>query len=80
MDTDAKQVLVAILEMQKQQWAYLHRIHGWVISVAETIERQPELADELRRHPTYDQGPLPWLQTSGDAIRHIDALIQQLRG
>ncbi len=70
--------LVSVLQMLKQQLLFSNRLHGWVIAVAETIEKQPELAIELRQHPTYDQGFAPSLRNIDVTIRNIDALIQQL--
>jgi hypothetical protein len=79
-DPQVNQVLVAILEMVKQQAIYSHRLHGWVIAVSETIEKQPNLVEQLRAHPFFDQGPRPDLQTTQYTIQNIDALIHQLKG
>jgi hypothetical protein len=77
---ETNQVLIAILEMLKQQAQYSYLLHGWVIAVSETIEKSPELKPLLKAHPTYDQGPQPALQGTQHVIGNIDALIRQLRG
>ena len=79
MEAETRQLLYGILEMLKQQAVYLYRIHGWVIAVSETVENEPALRDKLRSHPSFDQGPLPWLQTTDEMIRRIDMLIRKLR-
>jgi hypothetical protein len=78
-EQETRGVLCAILDRQKQQVAYLHRLHGWIIAIAEALEKQPDLVKHLKEHPTYDQGPLPWIQDTNETIRNIDALIQRLR-
>ena len=78
-DTELRDVLCSILEMLKQQASYSRRLHGWLIAVAETIEKHPELAEHLKKHPTYDQGPDPNLQRIETTIQRIDALILRLR-
>jgi hypothetical protein len=77
---DTNEVLISILEMLRQQAIYLHRQHGWVIAVAETLRQNPEMAKSLEQHPFYDQGPRQDIQTTDATIRNIDALIQQLKG
>ena len=77
-DPETNAVLCSILEMMKEQFVYSHRLHGWIIAVAETLEKHPDLAAELLRHPFYDQGPAPFLQTSDVRLQNIDALIRQL--
>jgi hypothetical protein len=57
MDNETKEVLISTLELVRDQAAYLHRQHGWIIAVSETIEKYPDLAAELKRHPFFDQGP-----------------------
>jgi hypothetical protein len=79
MDHQTNQALCFILEMQKQQALYLDRLHGWIIAIAETLAKQPDLVEHLKQHPFYDQGPLPSLRSTDEMIRNIDALIQQLR-
>lgn len=78
-DQQATQVLCFVLEMLKRQYIYSQRLHGWIVAIAETLEKHPEIAAELRQHPTYDQGQLPWSQTPDTTIQNIDVLIQQLR-
>lgn len=72
-------VLCSILDMMKQQALYSHRLHGWVIAVSETIEKQPALVEQLRAHPFFDQGPRPDIQTTEHTIQNIDALIRRLK-
>jgi hypothetical protein len=74
------EVLVSILEMLRTQALYLHIQHGWLIAVAETIEKHPQLVEELKRHPFYDQGPQPALRNTDVMIGNINALIAQLKG
>ena len=78
-DLQTNQVLAAILEMLKQQTIYLHRQHGWLIAVADTVESNADLDTFLKKHPFYDQGPRQDAQITDVMIRNIDALIQQLR-
>jgi hypothetical protein len=78
-DIEINEVLIAILEMLKQQGTYLHRQHGWMIALAETMEENDDLAQKLKQHPFYDQGPRRDTQITDVMIRNIDALIQQLR-
>jgi hypothetical protein len=77
-DQQTTQVLRFALEMLKRQYIYSQRLHGWIIAIAETLEKHPEIATELRQHPTYDQGQLPWSHGPETTIQNIDALIQQL--
>jgi hypothetical protein len=79
IEPEAKQVLRSTLEMLKQQAIYTHRLHGWLIAVAETIAKQPDLAPRLKQHPLYDQGPAPYIQTIDTTTQNIDALIQRLK-
>jgi len=78
-DLTTNAVLCSILEMMKQQAVYLHRQHGWLIAVAETIEKDAELLAELKQHPFYDQGPRLDARITDAMIRNIDALILQLK-
>lgn len=79
-DLPVNEVLVAILEMLKQQALYLHRQHGWMISVADTLrESSADLEKKLEQHPFYDQGPRQDVQITNVMIQNIDALIRQLR-
>lgn len=78
-DSEIRGLLCAMLEMMKRQAIESQRLTGWVIAIAETLEKHPEIAAELRQHPTFDQGQLPWNQTLDSTIQHIDALILKLR-
>jgi hypothetical protein len=78
MSDPTNQVLLAILEMQKQQALYSHRLHGWLIAIQETVEQDDALRVKLRAHPFYDQHPRPDIQITDGILRRIDALIQQL--
>jgi hypothetical protein len=71
--------LIAILEILKQEAEYLHRQHGWLIAVAETIEKHPEFASLLKEHPFYDPTPRPSLNKITVLTQQIDALVQQLK-
>lgn len=42
-DPETNAVLCSILEMMKEQFVYSHRLHGWIIAVAETLEKHPIL-------------------------------------
>jgi hypothetical protein len=79
MDAETKQVLVSTLEMLKQQTVLSDRLFGWVMAVGAAVRKNPELEQALTQHPFFDQGPAPGLQTTGEMIRNIDALIQQLK-
>jgi hypothetical protein len=78
-DLPTNEVLRSILEMLKQQTIYLHRQHGWMIALAEAIGKDSALADELKQHPFYDQGPRQDEQITRVMLQNIDALIQQLK-
>jgi len=78
-DLETNGALIAILEILKQEAVYLHRQHGWLIAVAETIEQHPEFASLLKQHPFYDPTPRPSLQKVDALTRNIDALTQQLK-
>jgi hypothetical protein len=80
MRNDPKnEVLIAVLEVLKEQTIYLHRQHGWLIAVAETVETNPELVAHLKQHPLYDQGPRPDIHITQRLTQKLDALIQQLK-
>ena len=78
-DHQIREVLVSILEMVRQQAIYLHRQHGWLIAVAETLEKHPDLVSHLKQHPSYDLGPRPDIEITQRMLQNIDALIAQLR-
>jgi len=78
-DVDTTQVLCFILEELKHQAIFARRLHGWVIAVAETIEKNPDLEPQLKRHPFYDQGFDSSLPKTDLLLSNIDALIRQLR-
>jgi len=80
MSQEKNQVLRSILEMMREQAIYLHRQHAWIIAVAETIEKHPDLALALKQHPFYDQGHRQDLYKTELLLQRVDALIQQLRG
>jgi hypothetical protein len=63
----------------EEQAIYLHRQHGWIIAVAEAVEKHPDLASHLKQHPFYDQGPRQDIDKTLSLIRNIDELIQQLK-
>jgi hypothetical protein len=79
MDEQTKQILVAILEAQKQQALVSNRILGWFLAVADTLRKNPPFEELLKQHPFYDLGPEPRLQTIEGLIQNIDALIQRLK-
>lgn len=79
MDAETKQVLIEVLETLKEQATYLHRQHGWVIAVSETIEQNPDFAAKLRTHPFFDQGPRPDTYITACFLEKADALIQRLK-
>jgi len=78
MDEQTKQVLISILEVLREQANYLHRQHGWLIAVAETIEKQPDLVSDLKRHSFYNQGPRPDVHITASLLERVDVLIRQL--
>ena len=78
-DRETNGALIAILEILKQEAVYMQRQHGWLIAVAETIEKHPEFASLLKQHPFYDSCPRPALQKIAGLTEKIDALIQQLK-
>jgi hypothetical protein len=78
MEQQTATVLVSILQMLKQQAIYMHRQHGWMIALAETLRDNPEVAKRLEQQTFYDQGPRKDVDITETMIRNIDALIQQL--
>ena len=78
-DLETNGALIAILEILKQEAEYLHRQHGWLIAVAETIEKHPKFASCLKEHPFYDPTPRPSLNKITELTQEIDTLIQQLK-
>jgi hypothetical protein len=78
-DQETNQVLRSILEIVREQAIYLHRQHAWIIAVAETIEKHPDLASTLKQHPFYDQGHRQDIYKTELLLQKVDALIQELR-
>ena len=79
-DSEFRDVLCSTLEMMRQQAVLVDRLFGWVIALGAAVRKNPELERTLTQHPFFDQGPAPGLQTTGEMIQNIDALIQRLRG
>ena len=79
MDKETKEVLISILGMLKNEAQYLHRQHGWMIALADTVRMLPEAKTAVEQHPFYDQGPRPDVRITDAMIRNIDALIQRLK-
>jgi hypothetical protein len=77
--SEIENTLVFILEELKRQANYSHRLHGWVIAVAETIEQNAALLPLLKQHPLYDQGSDPSLPKTDALIQNIDAMIRRLK-
>jgi len=77
-ELQTKEVLRSILLMMKDQAVYLHRQHGWLIAVADTVETNSDLDAFLKKHPFYEQGPRPDIQKTQTMIENIDALLRQL--
>ena len=80
MSQETNQVLRSILEVIREQAIYLHRQHAWIVAIAETIEKNPDLASLLRQHPLYDQGHRLDIYKTELLLQKIDVLIQELRG
>lgn len=78
-DHQVNEVLLAILEMQKQQAIASSRILGWFLAVSDTLRKSPDFEAQLRQHPYFDLGPEPNVHTIDEMIQNIDALIQQLK-
>src|SRR5437879_5091391 len=78
IDPELNQVLVAILRMLRDQAEYMHRQHGWMIALADTLTEDAEIEKRLRQHPFHDQGPRLDEQITRGMIQNIEALIQQL--
>src|SRR4051812_40497165 len=78
VDVQTRTVLLSILGMLRQQAEYLHRQHGWMIAVADTVRDHPEVEKKLEEHPFYNQGPRPDVQITHNMLRNIDILISQL--
>jgi hypothetical protein len=78
MPDPTREILLAVLDVLREQAEYLHRQHGWMIAVAETL-RDADLGEQLERHPFYNQGPRPDFQKTGELLRTIDELRVRLR-
>jgi hypothetical protein len=76
---EIKETFRFILELLKQQALYVHRQHGWLIALAETIERDPALVSELKNHPFYDQGPEWRIQSIDVLLQNIEIVLQQVQ-
>jgi len=74
-----RELLISILEAQKQQAVLSARLLGWLLAVADTLRQDKDYETQLKLHPFFDQGPAPSLHTTGEMIRNIDALISQLK-
>ena len=79
MDNETREVLCSILGMLRSQAVYLHRQHGWMIAIAETVDNDSALAAHLRQHPFYNQGPRQDVDITNSILANIDALTQRLR-
>jgi hypothetical protein len=77
-DKELKSVLVAILTILKEQTTYLHRQHGWVIALAETISLDNETAQALKKHHFFFQGPREDERITAELIQRIDELTRKL--
>lgn len=77
-DQETNQVLLAILNVLREQTVYLHRQHGWLIAVADAVETNTDLDAFLKKHPFYNQSPRPDVRITDEMLRTIDALIQRL--
>jgi hypothetical protein len=78
-DSELRDVLCSTLEMLKQQTVLTDRLFGWVMALGAAVRKNPELEQALTQHQFFDQGPAPGLQTTGEMIQNIDALILKLR-
>ena len=78
-DKELKEILRSSLEMLRTLCIYARRQHGWIIALAETIEKHDELRSELLHHPLYDQGHLPELQMLDDMSQRVEKLVQRLK-
>jgi hypothetical protein len=78
-DLPTKDFLLSILEMLKKQCIYLHRQHGWMISVAEALRTDPALQAALEEQPFFHQAPREDVRITEQMVRDIDALIARLQ-
>ena len=78
-DLPMQEVMISILQILRQQTNYLHRQHGWLIAVAETVEKHPEFEQSLRQHPFFYQGPREDAQITQSLLQSIDGLIALLQ-
>jgi hypothetical protein len=74
------EVLISVLMMLRQQTNYLHRQHGWLIAVADTLRSiDDDVEKTLVQNAFYDQGPRQDVQITQNMLDSIDGLIAQLR-
>jgi hypothetical protein len=79
MSDETNAVLLAILEVLREQTIYLHRQHGWIMAIGDTVALKTDLDAFLKEHPFYRQAPRPDVDITADQIQKIDALIQRLK-
>ena len=78
-DPQINQVVQAILLMEREQVIHVDRLHRWMVALAETLQKNPQLDTDLKQHPFYDLGPAPSLRPRDELLQTIDALIQRLK-
>ena len=78
-DADTKDVLIPVLELMKLEAEYLYRQQCWIVALADTVRKNPQLAAVLEQHPLYDQGPALELRSRDVLLQRLDELIQQLK-
>lgn len=75
---DTKQILVFLLETERQQLLRAHRLQGWLIALVETMQaRDPGFREALKAHRLYRLPDEPINDTDA-LISKIDAIINSL--
>lgn len=75
---EIRDVLCSILAIMREQTIYLQRQHGWLVSLGDAAIRNPEVAEYLKQHPFFDQGPRRDAEIAHNTLLRIDALILKL--
>jgi hypothetical protein len=79
-DGDIKGHLAFLLQQEKIQIEYLYKLHGWVISINETLqELYPDYAKLVEQHSLY-QVPPSSQKTLDGYLQSIQARIDALKG
>ncbi len=79
-DGDIRENLVFLLHQAKMQVEYMYKLHGWVISINESLqELYPDYAKLVAQHSLYQVAPSS-PKTIDVHLQEIQARIDALKG